>query len=287
MREVIFEEFLDSLKIERVILNNEQSMPSNYFPDEYEIYYLLNGEGNLFIEKETYNIKKGSLVLINKGQVHKISFSKGTLYERIWIQSKEQEFQLLFAIGEKESQNLDHYFTKFHGVFELNEKEQKHVESILYEIAEEIRKKDSGYQWMAYVKLIEFFIFIIRRKSSIDLKNDKTLSPRHEKVEEIAEFITRNFNTEQSLEQLSEQFGVNKNYLSRVFKETTGFTVAEYVNLQRMKKSRELLLDKSISIKEVSALLGYESITYFGRIFKRYMGITPLKYRNKMLLQKQ
>ena len=59
MREVIFEEFLDSLKIERVILNNEQSMPSNYFPDEYEIYYLLNGEGNLFIEKETYYIRRG------------------------------------------------------------------------------------------------------------------------------------------------------------------------------------------------------------------------------------
>lgn len=285
MREVIFEGILDCLKIEKVRLNKDQIIPCNYFSDEYEIYYLNDGEGELFLEKETYFIKKGNLVLINNGQLHKISFSKGTLYDRIRIQIKEEEFHSLFKLSEKETKKFSYFFDTYHGIFELNEKEQMGVEAILCDIVDEIRNKYSGYQWMAYIKLIEFFIFIVRRKSS-DFHSDKTISPRHEKVQEIAEYIISNFSTEQTLEQLADQFLINKNTLSRMFKEITGFTVIEYINLQRMKKARELLLDKTISVTEIATLLGYESITYFGRIFKRYMGMTPLKYRNKILLQK-
>lgn len=285
MREVIFEVVLDCLKIERVRLNKNQTVPCNYFTDEYEIYYLLDGEGELFIEKETYYIKKGSLVLINNSQLHKMSFAKGTLYDRVMIQIKEEDYHPLFTINEKDTKTFSHFINSCNGIYELNKEEQLFVEAILCDMVEEINKSYSGYQWMVNIKLIELFIFIVRRKSA-EILIDKTVSSRHQKVQEIAEYIICNFSNEQTLEQLADQFLINKNSLSRMFKEVTGFTVIEYINLQRMKKARELLIDKSISITEIAMLLGYESITYFGRIFKRYMGTTPLKYRNKMLLQK-
>ena len=77
-------------------------------------------------------------------------------------------------------------------------------------MVKEIRNEENGYEWMTYVLLAKLFIFIMRRRKVLDLSYDKTLSPKHIKVEEIADYIVRNFHKEQSLERLSKQFLINK-----------------------------------------------------------------------------
>lgn len=56
-------------------------------------------------------------------------------------------------------------------------------------MVKDIRNKASGYKWMKYVLLVELLIFIMRRRKLIGLDYDKTLSPKHLKVEEIADYI--------------------------------------------------------------------------------------------------
>ena len=52
-------------------------------------------------------------------------------------------------------------------------------------------------------------------------------------------------------------------------------------NVSRIKKSQQLLLHSDCSITEVSDLLGFENLTYYERVFKKYTGVTPLKYRKE------
>ena len=67
--------------------------------------------------------------------------------------------------------------------------------------------------------------------------------------------------------------------MCRIFKEYTGFTITEYVNTLRIKKATQILETSNLSISDVAAELGFESASYFKRIFKKIMNVTPLKYR--------
>ena len=72
---------------------------------------------------------------------------------------------------------------------------------------------------------------------------------------------------------------MSKYYMCRIFKEYTGFTITEYVNTLRIKKATQILETSNLSISDVAAELGFESASYFKRIFKKIMNVTPLKYR--------
>ena len=79
---------------------------------------------------------------------------------------------------------------------------------------------------------------------------------------------------------IRDRFYINKFYLSRIFKEVTSFTINDYLNVNRIKKAHRLLLETDDSITSIAEQLGYENITYFERVFKKYRNMTPLKYRN-------
>ena len=286
MRETVFREVLEGVTIERVARNSEYTMPSKHLHMEYEIYYLLNGEGYYFIEKETYHIKKGSLVLIGQGLIHKTSYTKDDYHDRILIELKEDDLESFFLLGG--SASLKEFFEQHTGVFEFGDQEQAYVERILFGIAEEIQKKQEGYEWMVKLKLTELLILIMRNKNLYHrTERASYLTNKHKKVQQIADYITNHYKCELSLNQLCQQFYVSKFYLSRVFKEVTGFSVTEYINILRVKKAKELLEKETLNITEISECLGYDSITYFEKVFKRYTQNSPLKYRKDYLQKKK
>lgn len=278
MHDIIFHEEFDGMIIERVVRDYEFTMPTKHLHNEYELYYLLDGERYYFIEKQTFYVKKGSLVLVNKGLIHKTSMAKDSYHDRILISLQEEKMNNFFLMTGYGS--LGDFFEKYTGVIDLTPQEQGQVEALIFGISKEIHEKKEGFEWMAYMKLMELFLFIIRNHQNHLLVNRiANLNIKHIKVQKIADYIVKNYRDVESLEQLSKQFFVSKYYLSRIFRDITGFTVTEYINIQRVKKAKELLLESEYNITEISEQLGYESITYFEKVFKRYTEFTPLKYR--------
>jgi AraC-like DNA-binding protein len=102
---------------------------------------------------------------------------------------------------------------------------------------------------------------------------------RYAKVKEIIYYIMEHYSEIYGLEDLAGIFYLDKSYLSRIFKEVTNFTVNEFINLQKTDHARELLLNDSLSIEDISKKLGYESLSYFDRVFKKYTGLSPLQYK--------
>jgi len=94
-------------------------------------------------------------------------------------------------------------------------------------------------------------------------------------LEEVRQFIDRHFEEALSLERLARLFFVSKEYLSKAFKQRYNRNVTDYVLEVRMNKARMLLLDEQLSIKSVAEMTGYEDISYFHRVFKKYFGVAP------------
>ena len=132
------------------------------------------------------------------------------------------------------------------------------------------------------MKLSSLILYAMRYAESHRQMPVKSSSmARHQKVDLVADYITSHCTESISLENLADAFFVNKCYLSRIFKEVTGFTVNEYINIHRIDKAHVLLTTTSMSVSDIARECGYESLTYFEKVFRTYREVSPLKYRTK------
>lgn len=92
MRNIIYKESDVGLTIDRIVRNYDFNMPHKHIHEEYEIYYLIDGERYYFIENQIFHVKKGSLVFINRNQIHQTGQYNDSHHERIVIELKEEPF---------------------------------------------------------------------------------------------------------------------------------------------------------------------------------------------------
>ena len=280
MRQTVFEETTDGITIDRVIRDYEYNMPSKHFHDEYEIYYILEGERFYFIGQRTYHIQKGCLVFVNKNLIHKTGMAQSSYHDRILIEFCGEPFGSFFSYFNDLS--LENFFENNTGVIALDPQKQSFVENLLLEMQSEIHHKAPGYRLSVMMKLSTLLIFAMRyREKHLEAQEVSAESPKHKRVDEVANYIINHCNEQLSLESVAETFYVNKCYLSRIFKEVTSFTINEYINVHRINNAQMLLTDTDLSITEIALQCGYESLTYFEKVFKTYREISPLKYRNE------
>lgn len=283
MENILFRDTVGHIMVERIERDYDFNMVSKHFHNEYEIYYLISGERYYFIEKQIYHVKKGSLVFIDRNQIHKTVGGGSNYHDRVLILISADEIAPLLKL----CNNMDvaAFFSKHFGIIDLNEAGQKYVEGILMFIIREMKKKHSNYEFMVKMKLSELIIYALRCKTgeNTTLLNIPVKTEKYKKISEIAEFINENYNAKISLAEIARDFYISKCYLSRIFKEVTGFTVNEYINITRVKKAQQLLENSDYNITEIADKIGYESITYFEKIFRKYLEMSPLKYRKKFM----
>lgn len=73
---------------------------------------------------------------------------------------------------------------------------------------------------------------------------------------------------------------ITPNYLSKQFRNKKGMNLREYINQIRIEEAKRLLLTTNLSVSEVAGLSGYENISYFSTVFRKYTGISPVDWRN-------
>lgn len=98
-------------------------------------------------------------------------------------------------------------------------------------------------------------------------------------LDKIYNYVEENYNQQILLSDIAEKLYLNYSYLSTYFNNHSTENFSEYLNRVRIEKSKIFLKDHSISIYEVSYLVGYSEQSYFSKIFKSYTGLTPSKFR--------
>jgi YesN/AraC family two-component response regulator len=98
-------------------------------------------------------------------------------------------------------------------------------------------------------------------------------------VQDAIKFIGQYYMQQLSLEQIADHVGLNRVYFSNLFKMETGDTFIGYLNKVKIEKAKELLMQTNENISEIAYAVGLNDPAYFSRLFRRYAGISPLKYR--------
>lgn len=101
----------------------------------------------------------------------------------------------------------------------------------------------------------------------------------------IKDYISSNYSDSSlSIKDISEHVHLSSSYLCTVFKTETGQTLNQYLTQFRIEKAKQLLLDPRNKISEIAALVGYCDSNYFGKAFKKVVGLSPSEYREKEFL---
>ncbi len=100
-----------------------------------------------------------------------------------------------------------------------------------------------------------------------------------ELIKKAIQYIARNFASSISLEDVAGHVHLNPAYFSTVFKQSTGSSFKEYLNMVRIEESKRLLANTSYSVIDIAVATGFEDQSYFSKVFKKYTGLTPKQYR--------
>lgn len=106
-------------------------------------------------------------------------------------------------------------------------------------------------------------------------------SNNSEIIKKAIKYIAMNFNKQITLDEIASYVHLSSAYFSNFFKKNTGSTFKEYLNMIRIEESKILLSNAEYSIIDIAVATGFDSHSYFTKMFKNYTGLTPKQYRQK------
>ena len=101
-------------------------------------------------------------------------------------------------------------------------------------------------------------------------------------IDNVLSDIREHYMEDISLTSLSAKYNISMGHLSKLIKEQLSVNFSDYIASLRIQRAKELLRDDSLSIQEISEIVGYNDYFYFTKVFKKVEGISPSKYRKSI-----
>lgn len=253
------------------------TMKVNHFHNQYELYYLLAGERYYFIKDRVFRIQPGNLVMINAHDLHKTTDANTQNHIRILINFSKD----FLPSSPGMNQLLEALFVDSCHVVPFLPADQQYVETVFNRLIYEAQSQGLGFEISLQSLLMELLVYT--RRYIEENQNVRLVppSPMHEKISEIVQYINQHYGHPLSLPGLSKKFFISQYHLSRTFKQTTGFTVVEYINNIRIREAQRLLRETNLKVIDIAEVVGFKNVSHFGRVFKNITNYSPLLYKRQ------
>ena len=127
------------------------------------------------------------------------------------------------------------------------------------------------------INLEAFLITLIRERIQSTALTVNNVLPDG-KISDICNYINEHYTEKITLDDICFLFGTNKTTLCHKFKEDYGITVSAYINKPKIRAAKALIREQNMSVTEISDRLGFASIHYFCRLFKKHTSLSPTEY---------
>lgn len=230
----------------------------------YLIHFILEGEGSFTVNNVTYHLKKGQGFLIEPdNQVTYIS-DKNNPWVYVWVGFSGREAgEMLHAIGLSQENPI---FT-----CEEGDKLKKYVFDML---AHNYSNQADSYRLTGMLYL---FLSAIAKtqQTKIEAPSGNTY------VNHAVAYIQNHYSIPVSIEEISDYVGINRSYLSSLFKEYTGMSPIKYLQNFRITRAQHMLTVTDISVESIALSCGYQSAEAFHKIFRQLTGMSPKAFRKE------
>ncbi|MEM7111929.1 MAG: AraC family transcriptional regulator [Chloroflexota bacterium] len=246
--------------------------------DFYEVLYVTEGEGTHFIDFNAYPIEPNTFYFISPGQVH---YWEPTVPIEGNILLFTDEFLLL---APAENMVLDE-LSFFHTVegsptLQLNASEHLQIAPLFQAIAEEFNVYDFRAASVLRAYLHILLVHIQRICATQEAKVENEQGKLAQKLtRQFKQLITKQVVTGRSVQSYADQLGVSVNHLNKTLKATTGYTPGQLIRQEVVLEAKRLFRHTDLTATEIGYRLAFDDPSYFGRFFKREVGVSPGRFR--------
>ncbi len=243
-----------------------------HYHDEIEFVIVFNGKFSITVDGEEYFASAGDVVFVGSGVPHSTKNITDTM--TALVQFRENDYL------NSNITKIIKYSVKFNNLSESKVRIIKNKElfdSLCRLIKESEEKKDA---FEIFVRSEIYKILGLLYRDGILLDTERFFRTKEiQKILPALEYVNKNYSENISLEDASSLLGFDPSYFCRIFKSATGATFTEYLNFVRVCKAEKLLSSTRKSILEISEAVGFSSLSYFNRIFKKIRNRSPGNYR--------
>ena len=152
-----------------------------------------------------------------------------------------------------------------------------------YQLCSEKEIGTPGYEVMQYAFLFQVFSHIVSTKQYQLITIIRTQTKQNiSAVQVVIEYIQKNYMENLRFDELLQLTNYSKSHFCKIFKDTTGMNLTEYINKYRVERACLELQFTKKNITEIAMQTGFNNIQYFSRVFKEYMDCSPKQYQLKM-----
>lgn len=271
---------LSSGKKIKVRYAKENVSPETYYDHMHdhsilEVCILLSGEMLHFSGGHTYRLSPGDIFFARPGELHYALAAEDSVYERFafWI---PEDFFSFLAFSEKNALGVFTDEKRAVGrVFRLSDTAGAELMQRLGGLRESLSGNE---RVVVLARLFEVISLIDKSAQCADADYggvDREIPPV---IHNVIRYVRDNYQTITGVDEVAAKNYINRDYLTRVFSKYTGMTVHDYIRIIRINRARAMLADKK-GVTETAYACGFNSTSYFIRVFSRSVGVTPAKFR--------
>ena len=261
-------------------------------PNRHEFYLITRGSGTLYINQKEYEVQQGSIVYIpsiagleywlvpDKGLLdyYSINFSVSIVHHVAEVWSYDEKTNFHHNTFQYSPEN-EWSFLPRSDPFELSYTQIYENYSSIEKTLEKISKSRNSIQEQDYWNqsiLMQQFLYEITHQRYYSKENGTNTM----RVNQIINLINRHYDQKFELVDLCNEVKLSPCYFIKIFKNLTTHTPIEYLNIVRINKAKELLVETNLSISQIAVQVGYQDLYYFSKKFKKIIGISPQKFRH-------
>ena len=242
-----------------------------------QFFFFIKGDAVIYCNRKPCRVGPADLLLVNNGELH----YGNNLSDELRFYIFRIDLDLLCSYGipaccQKYIEPLKNNLV----IFE-NRIKSEAVTAILTTMIAECGQMQEGYE----LKLVSgtfallFELFRNHVVKSWSQRDAEILAKKTKRFQHIIDYIENSYDNPISLAKVSEMSHMSEGYFCRLFKQTTGRTLIDYINRIRIEKSVMLLNQGLCNVTEAALSVGFDDTNYFCRVFKKYMKQSPAAYR--------
>ena len=260
---------------------NQGDVPWHWH-EEIELVYLSKGTLQCAVGNRRFPLRKGEALFINTGIPHAFFEESGIPYEESDI-----VFHPRLIYGDVGSIFYEKYMLPLMRcpsmagfAFRKDLDWQREAALSIKEAVTVCRTKPELYEFTVREALTNVFTLLLRHNSGELQQTEARSSSLMERVKRMLDYFHSHYQESISVEQLAKQANICKRECQRDFKKVLGLTPTQYFEQYRLAMSLRLLTESSCSIIEIADQCGFQSPSYFTKLFREKYGVTPTAFRS-------
>jgi YesN/AraC family two-component response regulator len=252
------------------------NMEFQHFHHFYEIHILLDTNANHIIEGTLHNIKLFDIVCLKPYLLHKSEYPEGSPKKRLIIQFNIPRQN----IGSLQNQ-LDEVMSIFEDplpIYRFDPKYQDTIIELVNNIYQISKAKSLIHTLSIHSRFLDLLCTLYQYRKH-NIYKPEIMNSTSSKIYSITSYIHNHFHEELSLDILAKNFFLSNYYLSHLFKEVTGFTLINYIQMTRVRNAQQLLLFTDKKITDIAEQCGFTSFSQFNRVFNKFCHTSPRNFK--------